>query len=255
MVRFYVEATPLFLLFLQGVILFILYHVFRISFILMWIFFQKLRRESIAEEKMIFSQAGPYGKSVLIAGDSTAVGTGASHSTGTFMNMFARDFPKADITNVAVNGAITRDILRQFEKYTYLRYDVIIISTGGNDIWSLMTMRTLRKDLVNVLALAKTMSRGHVIVLFFGNAGSAPLFPYFVRKLLFSRERKTLKVFLDVCKQRDVQLIELFTEKNKNPFVEDPKRYFSADGLHPSGAGYALWYEHILKFVQENKYL
>lgn len=251
----YVEMASFPILLMHAILLLTLYHVFRISLLLSLMFFQKLRRKGIAGEKTIFSQSGPGGKRVLVAGDSTAVGTGADGPTGTFTNMLARDFPKADISNTAVNGALTRDILKQFENHKYFQHDAIIISTGGNDIWSLITMRTIGKDLTAVLDLAKVMSNGRVLVLFFGNAGSAPLFPYLVRWLLISRERKALKVFASVCEMEHVQLIELFTDKNGNPFVENPKRYFSADGLHPSGDGYALWYEHILRAIKENDYL
>jgi lysophospholipase L1-like esterase len=251
----YVERASFPVLLMHAAIFLVLYHVLRISIILTLMFFQRLRRKGVAEEKTIFSQSGPGSKRILVAGDSTAAGTGADGPWGTFTNMLARDFPKADISNVAVNGALTRDILKQFEKHKYLQQDVIIISTGGNDIWSLITMRTLRKDLAAVLDLAKAMSDGHVLVLFFGNAGSAPLFPYLVRRFLMSREKKALKVFADICKRERIQLIELFMDKNKNPFVENPKRYFSADGLHPSGNGYALWYEHIQRAIKENSYL
>lgn len=253
----YVTGTSFFILLMNIFLLVILYYVFRISLILSWMFLNRLRRKGIAREKTLYPQFGYGGKKVLIAGDSTAAGTGASSPTGTFTNMLAQDFPEAAIFNTAWNGALTRDILEQFKYHKHLKYqyDAIIISTGGNDIWGMVSMGRLQRDLVRVLGLAKAMSNRHVLVLFFGSVGSAPLFPYLIRKLLMSRERKILKVFQDICEREHVRLIELFIDKNENPFVEDPKRYFSPDGLHPSEDGYALWYEHLLRTIRENKYL
>lgn len=249
----YIQGLPPVFLLGHVIILIVMYHVLKISLVLLSMSFQKSRRRRNGNlmERTFFSKLGPCGKRVLIAGDSTAMGTGADKPEGTFTNMLARDFPKVDIFNVAANGAMTRDILKQFEKYKYILHNAIIISTGGNDLWSLITIKKLRKDLRSVLKLAKAMSSNHVFVIFFGNAGSAPLFPFFIRKFLLSRERRALKIFTDICADEGVQLIELFTDKNGNPFVENPKRYFSGDRLHPSSDGYALWYEHIFKFIQK----
>ncbi len=252
---FYLRDVPFPILLTHIAIVIMLYYVLRISLILMTVYFIGLWRKKIKPERTRFSESGHAEKRILIAGDSTAVGTGANDIAGTFTSMFAKDFPNTNISNVATNGALTQDILKQFKGIKYLEQDIIIISTGGNDIWSLITMKTLREDLTSVLNLAKMMSGEHVFILFFGNISSIYLLPYFARKLLTRRERKILQIFKDVCEQEGVKLLELFTNEQDNPFIENPKRYFSADRLHPSADGYALWYEHILTALKKNKYL
>ncbi len=251
----YIRGASWLALFLHTVILITLYHVFRMLIILGWMFLTGRQNKHVVKEKVRFSESGPGSKVILIAGDSTAAGMGAANPRDTFAGMLARDFPKTDVYNVAANGALTRDILKQFERHPYIRPDVFVLSTGGNDLWSFITIRRIARDLSDVIRAAKARGNGNVIVLFFGNAGSAPLFPYLIRKLLLRREQKAFRAFIDVCAQEKVELVELFTRKDGNPFVEHPDRYFSPDGLHPSGFGYVLWYERLLQSIHEKNYL
>ncbi len=191
---------------------------------------------------------------ILIAGDSTAVGTGAKSQEHTLAGFLAHDFPKVNIENVAVNGARTHSIVHQLTRAEGKEYDMIMISTGGNDIWTFTPLSKLRDDLTRVISKAKKMSNHKVIIIFFGNEGSAPFFPFLLRSFLMWRTKKVHRLFFEVTHREEVPLIQLFTEPKGNPFVHNPETFFAADGLHPNDAGYWEWYKKLWSLMVAGNY-
>lgn len=244
----YIRATPPLTLAVYGLIIVSLGYVLRMIIIL---FITKL----LTRREVILTRPYLGGKKILIVGDSTAVGTGARRKEETIAGRFAQDFPHSHIQNLAANGSLTRDVLKQFKKAGDAAFDLIIISTGGNDIWNFTNLRSLSRDFTEVLKVANAMSNNRVIVLFFGNEGSAPFFPFFVRGLLLRRTERVKGVFAEVVSGEKVPFVELFTSYEDNPFTKDPKRFFARDALHPSGEGYRLWYERMWRIMVENGYL
>lgn len=246
----YFERTPYALLAYD---FFVLYVVFEIIMMLLLI----LRMKVVTHRNMRLSRPHSGGKKILVAGDSSAVGTGAMKPEDTISGRLAQDFPEADVLNLAVNGSLTRDVIRQLQSVSGTTFDMIIISTGGNDVWHLSSLGRLAQDLARALQLAKQMSSGKVIVLFFGNEGSAPFFPSVVRKFLLKRTFLIKEVFEAVTAQENVNLIQLFDSESsrENPFVANPKENFAIDGLHPSSAGYWLWYKRMWYLIVSKKYI
>lgn len=252
-VEFFRSSPPFFLLG-HAIILVVGYQVVKISVLLSLVYFgTKKTTKKLTSKYQRFSFGG--GRKILIAGDSTAVGTGAKFPGNTIAGMLGQDNPDAYIFNAARNGALTSDILEQLKNHEQTHYDAIIISSGGNDIWSLITTKSIGKSLSAVIEKSKAISSGHVVVLFFGNIGSAPIFPWVVRFFLMRREKRVLEVFKEVCSRTDTHLIQLFVGDFGNPFVEHPELYFSADRLHPNDNGYALWYKHIRECLQKSGFL
>ncbi len=244
----YIRSTPWEILVLQAFLLIAIYYSLN-GIELM------LRMRFVSRRNMMFSRMAEGGMSILIAGDSTAVGTGAKRPESTIAGLLAQDFPQTSIVNVAVNGARTKGIMKQFEKVRGSEFDMVLLSTGGNDVWSYTRIKKLGKHLRAVLTEAKELSGHRVIVLFFGNEGSAPFFPRPLRGFLMNRTRRVKDLFAEITNEERVPLIELFTSEDENPFVVDPKRFFAADGLHPSDAGYWEWYKRLWRLMIENGYL
>lgn len=196
-----------------------------------------------------------YAANILIAGDSTAVGTGAKNPEHTLAGFLAHDFPKVNIINVAINGARTYSVLNQLTHAHDKKYDMIMISTGGNDVWTFTPLSKLRADLIRILSKAKEMSNNKVVVIFFGNEGSAPFFPFLLRPFLMWRTKKINNLFLDVTHHEKVFFIQLFTDPKGNPFVRQPEVFFAADGLHPNDAGYWEWYKKLWSLMVDGNFL
>lgn len=213
-----------------------------------------IRTKLVSRRKVLYTNV-KSGKKVLIVGDSTAVGTGASDPRYTLAGRLANDFPNSTIRNIAVNGSLTRDILSQLKKIRDDAFDMIIISTGGNDVWNYTTLRSLERDLRKVLDKAKEMSGHRVILLFFDNSGSAPFFPSIIRRILLKRTAKVEQVFHNVAMECAVPYIYLYSNPRNNPFIDDPRKYFALDGLHPNDDGYKLWYNQMWYQMVKNGYV
>lgn len=191
---------------------------------------------------------------ILIVGDSTAVGTGAQNKNDSISGRFAQDFPDTKIVNVGINGSLTRDAIKQLNQMEDETFNMIIISTGGNDIWHFSNLKKLQQDIETVLKLAIGMSNHRVILLLYNNIWDAPGFSFLVRGFLKRRGKKVQDIFMNISHRERVAYIELFTQEENNPFL-DPYRQqflFAKDGIHPSGDGYGLWYNRMwLKMVRD----
>ena len=193
-----------------------------------------------------FSAQHLNGKRILILGDSTAFGMGADRPEDTIAGRFGHDFPNTEIVNLGVNGAVTSEVLRQAYTVRGQHFDLVLLFTGGNDIWRFTRLSALERSLTTLIKETGVVSDQKVIVLFYANFGLSPLFPLFIRRTLVWRMLKVREIFLRVCKQLDVAYIELYVESDQqNPFKEDPRRYFSYDYTHPSSEGYRLWYNRM----------
>ncbi len=214
-----------------------------------------IRTSSISRKNMLYSRIVNGGKKILIVGDSTAVGTGADRKEDTIAGRLAHDFPRTSILNCAKNGSLTRAAISQI-KATSDKFDLVIVSTGGNDVWNLTSLPHVYRDLTGAVECAKAASNGKVIVLFFGNEGSAPFFPQPIRAILNKRTEKIRKVFRKVSQEKNVLLVDLFSgDESDNPFVNDPKRFFAKDRLHPNSEGYRRWYERMWLTLTQKGYL
>lgn len=193
-------------------------------------------------------------KRILIAGDSTAVGTGTKKPEETLMGMFARDFPDVEIHNIGMNAALTKHVILQLKKVEHERFTMAIISTGGNDVWRLTSLSKLARDLNIVLRLALLLTDNKVVLLINNNIGLAPIFPIFFRGYIAYRSTKINQMFRAIADHNHVQSVDIFTETEDNPFFEHPEILFSRDGIHPNPEGYRLWYNRLWRVLVGRNY-
>jgi hypothetical protein len=93
---------------------------------------------------------------VLIVGDSTAVGTGASSGRESLAGLMARQQPRAQIENRARDGAKFADVLAQLVGEQ--RFDVLIVQAGGNDVIRLRDLDALQTDIERVADRARELA-------------------------------------------------------------------------------------------------
>jgi lysophospholipase L1-like esterase len=190
---------------------------------------------------------------ILILGDSTAVGTGASRVEDTLGGRLARDFRNAQIVNLAINGSPVSSMSKQIEPALSQQYALVLISSGGNDTWRLSRMKTIAKNLQYVLTEAKRISNHRVIVLINNNVGFGP-FPRPIRNFLKYRNQKIVATISEIAGREQVPVIDLFTSDSQNPFLEKPSELLASDGIHPSSKGYAIWYNRMWRIMVERGY-
>ncbi len=177
--------------------------------------------------------------SLLVVGDSTGVGTGASSPATSVAGLIARDHPQLRIVNRATDGAKYADIARQLESNE--RFDAILVLGGGNDVIRLTGGERLEAAVARAAELARTRAK-LVVVMPSGNVGSAPFFfpPW---SWLMTQRSKALHRFVrQAAADNGALYVNLYKDKADDPFAQRPDELNARDGLHPSDAGYRLWY-------------
>lgn len=199
----------------------------------------------IAQSSMPFERKDPNASvSVLIVGDSTGVGTGVKSPLDSIAGRLHHDFPDAEIINRAENGAHVDDVISQLT-YSDKRYDLILIQAGGNDILRFTDLEALQNAIETVLDTA-VKKADMVIFLSTGNVGLAPAFFAPLSWIYTARTRRVRELFINAAEQESIEYVDLFQERDADPFLKDPQRYYASDYLHPGSDGYRLWYEEIV---------
>lgn len=187
-------------------------------------------------------QASPPGATarLLIVGDSTAVGTGASSTRNSLAGLIAHDHPRLTIVNRAADGARFADIARQLAVPG--PFDVVLVLGGGNDVIRMTGRPALEQDIASTLALASQQA-AQVIVMPPGNVGNAPFFMAPLSWLMTERAQSLHRLVRQAAAASGAVYVNLYQDKADDPFAQRPDELNAPDGLHPSDAGYRLWYD------------
>jgi len=114
----------------------------------------------LAEQAVAYEQhpAAPSAR-ILVIGDSTAVGTGATTPQDSTAGLLGRDYPAAEIINRGVNGSRVADLTTRFAEFTNDEFDVVLVQIGGNDIVRFTDYAALEQNLHTVLAEAQRVGK------------------------------------------------------------------------------------------------
>ncbi len=179
---------------------------------------------------------------LLIVGDSTAVGTGATSPQTSMAGLLAKAYPRLHIENRARDGATFADVVQQLMGTD--RFDIVLIQAGGNDVIRLRNLDGVRADIASAAQLAG--ERAPLVVLMpAGNVGNAPFFFAPVSGWMTSRARTLHGHVRETAARQGAIYVNLFKEHDADPFVQQPALNAS-DGLHPSDAGYRLWFDELM---------
>ena len=180
--------------------------------------------------------------SLLIVGDSTGVGTGASSPEASLAGLLGRAYPRLRIDNRARDGATFADVLRQLQGAQ--RYDLVLVQAGGNDVIRLRSDEDVRADIDRATELARERA-DRVVLMPAGNVGNAPFFFAPASWLMTDRARRLHGFVRESATRHSAVVVNLFKEQADDPFAQTPGLN-AVDGLHPSDAGYRLWRDELL---------
>ena len=180
---------------------------------------------------------------LLIVGDSTAVGTGASAPDASVAGLLGQAFPRLQIVNRARDGAKFAAVLAQLEGSE--PFDMVLVMAGGNDVVRLRGLQALQGDVQAVVQRAR--QRADLVVLMpAGNVGNAPFFFAPLSWLMTWRSRQLHAFVEEAVARHGAVFVDLFRESADDPFVQRPELN-AADGLHPSDAGYRVWFGELMR--------
>ncbi len=199
--------------------------------------------------RTVAAQSSPTGcrRTIIVAGDSTAFGVGAlpEHSTA---GRLAAAFPHARVINVAKSGARVERVVDQLARATKelarggcRKVDFVLLHACANDVIEFRPVATFEADLRAAIAMARQLS-DNVVLMPGHNFSVAPFFLRILSPIVTRHAMRLHAVVKRVTAEQGVTFVDLFRDPSEDPFVKEPHRYYCADGLHPSGEGYGLWF-------------
>jgi lysophospholipase L1-like esterase len=203
----------------------------------------RLARSSHPFDKL----AQPEGARLLVVGDSTAEGTGASEPAHSLPGLLCRANPSLTVVNTGHAGARFGDFLSQLEGDE--RFDAVLILGGGNDVIR-MTRDAALRDSIRRVAQRARVRADLVVFMPPGNLGSAPFFFPPWNWWMTYQSRRLHAIVSDEARANGALYVSLFREREDDPFARHPRRMNARDGLHPSDAGYELWQRELETQVQ-----
>ena len=183
---------------------------------------------------------------MLVIGDSTAVGVGATTPEQSLAGRVALRIGATYTENHAVSGALVNDLPKQIAEAKLQEYDLILVQIGANDIVRFHDAKATTAELARYLdTLPKTKK---LILVSAGDVGAATLIPPplrpFYTKLNRSYHAEYARAFPD-------SYVNLGTGPGSQLFKERPDVYLAADGFHPSSAGYGIWFDAVAPKLSE----
>jgi lysophospholipase L1-like esterase len=202
------------------------------------------RARSLAAQGRRFERrVASQGLAVLILGDSTGVGVGASEPEESIAGLLAADHPDADIANISESGARIADAVAQARRCNEagLRFDVAILHVGGNDIVRATPAAKLVDDCEALMKELRSLAR-RIVWLGPPNLGTAPLFPAPYSWVLGSRSRAVTAIFARSARRHDVSFVDFSAPAHARHFSRRRRQHFAVDGFHPSSSSYRYGY-------------
>ena len=188
---------------------------------------------------------------ILVLGDSTGVGIGASRPEESIAGLLAAEVPDADIVNVSRSGARVADALAQARdcRQRGLHFDVALLHVGGNDVIRATPHAKLVAD--SRLLLAELVAVAEQTV-WLGppDVGLAPLFPPPFSWLFRLRTRRAARAFAECAAAQGVTFVDFSSGEHASRFADRRQLHFAVDGLHPSSDTYRYGYAAIRRLLR-----
>lgn len=229
------------LILLATILIFFAYYSFKIMGTV------NVSRTLIAESIPFVLESADNSKTMLVLGDSTAAGVGASSADTSLPALVAHKIGATHVENYAFSGALVSDIPAELTKAKLSKYDLILVQVGANDIIRFHSADKSATLLASELHALPQHQK--LIVIVAGNVGGASAIPWFLKgyytRLTLSYHASFAKAITEI----GGTYVDLFTDPHQDPIVLEPEKYLARDDFHPSSLGYVLWFEKMKVFL------
>lgn len=190
-----------------------------------------------------YEQPGGGAGSILFVGDSTGYGTGASRAADSVAGRLGDDYTWYTITNDSSNG---RKIAGAQEVIDGLgaddQYNLIVFQIGANDMMGGTTATETVSQIQTLIESARPHT-DNIVILTCGNLGGPAIFTGAEAEAFTQTSRLYDELMVTMTNQyQNVSFVPLFDEPEVDPFMLEKKKHTAIDGLHPTSAGYGIWY-------------
>ena len=183
------------------------------------------------------------GVRLTVAGDSLALGVGASDSSRGFaFDLFRRirkARPGSEVTNLAIGGATANDVARlEVDRIAATTPDVIILEVGANDLVRRHAANAFAVDYMRLaIGVRRVAPRARIVLFNVPDIAVSPIFEAPAKPGLRRLAHAYNATIVSVAKRIGASVVDLF--KFSQAAGRDPARFFSADQFHPSDDGHA----------------
>ncbi len=213
----------------------------------------RFSKRLVAQTKAAQSSPQSCRRTIVVAGDSTAFGVGALPAETT-AGRIAAAYPHARVINVAKSGSRVGHVVDQLDSVDIASADLVLIHACANDVLEFRSVEKFDRDLRDAITRARKISPN--VVLMPGHNFSVA--PFFLRPISWFVARHALRIHAivkSVTSELGILFVDLIGTTHEEPFVQEPRRYYCPDGLHPSGEGYAIWFAALIAQVPLARFL
>lgn len=183
---------------------------------------------------------------LIVLGDSTGVGVGADQPSESVAGRIAARHPTLRVCNYAVSGAQACHLAEQLDRHGEGPIDIALVQCCANDVRGDDPVEQVERDLE--ATVVRCRARGAFVAIMPGcNFSHAPFFRPLFAPPRFNRRALALHAMIHrVAERHGAVYVDLFDMDARHHFFNEGGRYFCADGLHPSGEGYRVWFERLV---------
>jgi acyl-CoA thioesterase I len=191
----------------------------------------------------------------MAAGDSTAVGRGASSVEKSYTRLIAGELANTqpvEYRNIAVSGARTADVVeKQLQQIIAFQPDIITISISANDATHLISQSEILKNYRTIVERLEAETSADIYITNTASFKGAKLLPWFFVELIEYRSKKLNAKLAELVKSDRTSLVNIH-DFGWASFV-DPSSTYSYDYFHPSDIGYENWANAFLSYMDLGK--
>ena len=183
-------------------------------------------------------------------GDSYTIGTSVAEAER-WPNQLVARLPRLQlVANLGVNGFTSRDLIEvELPRVTGLRPDVVSVLIGVNDVVQAVPPDAYRANVVDILdELLGDVGANRIVVVTTPDYTVTPSGADYgdpARQSAGIRENNA--IISELASARGITVVDIYDLSLR---AETDKALVASDGLHPSGAQYALWVERIAPTVE-----
>jgi lysophospholipase L1-like esterase len=184
-------------------------------------------------------------------GDSTGVGVGAREGgyPVRLLTRIEREHPASTLTNLCVSGATTDDVLRgQVERAIAARPALVTLGIGINDLHRGVSVETFARNYEEIVTRVTSKTEATLVVTNLPDISFAPVVPPFLREESHRRIVLFNEQIQAVAERHHLPVADAYTATHD--MLATHPEFFSADGFHPSDAGYEFWAKTMWQTVQ-----
>ncbi len=186
-------------------------------------------------------------ETMLVLGDSTAYGVGASSAAESTAGRLSSAL-HLNVDNVSVSGAKVEGLRDQLLRAPGNKYQLALVQIGANDVIYFSSL-TQSAETLDIFLTSLSSRASRIVFLTSGDIGKAPLWPTPLNYLYSARTREWRRLLMPILQKHNVIFVDLYALGD--PFLADVSKYYAHDGLHLSGDGYAVWAGYIVNALHE----